>query len=65
MFYIMESHYVCDRSTAAPEELVELLNCRNSREKSGNSTKEHHASKTITHQDSLILMSGKSDAFNM
>lgn len=56
---------MCDRSTAAPEELVKLLNCRNSRGKIGNSKKEHHASKTITHQDSLILMSGKSDAFSM
>lgn len=38
-----------DQPTAAPEELAKLLNCRNSRKKIGNSKKELHAYKTITH----------------
>lgn len=46
-----------DWPTAAPEELVKLVDCRNSRKELGNSKKELHAYKTITPYDSLILTS--------
>lgn len=38
-----------DWPMSAPKELVKLLNCRNFRKELGNSKKELHAYKTVTH----------------
>jgi len=54
-----------DWPRTVPEDLVKLLNCRNSRKDLGKCEKKLHAYKTIPHKDSLILMSCKLGLFNI